>query len=65
MTEEYEPFRGLNRGDRILLAFSGGIDSTIAAHLCKEAGLDVLAVNMIFLPDAERKSPQVQMAADA
>jgi len=49
---------------RILLAFSGGVDSTVAAHLCKRNGFEVLAVNMRLLPDSATGSDQVQLAAD-
>lgn len=64
MTGDYFPFSNLKSGDKVLLAFSGGIDSTIAAHLCKKAGLDVLAVNMCFLPEKDNRA-EVQKAADS
>lgn len=43
-------FETLNPGQRILLAFSGGIDSSAAAILAKQAGLDVHAVYMELFP---------------
>ena len=64
MTGEYSPFSHLHPGDKVLLAFSGGIDSTIAAHLCKNAGLDVHAVYMCFLPEKDNRE-KVRQAADA
>lgn len=64
MSASYAPFAGLRSGDKVLLAFSGGVDSTIAAHLAKDAGLDVLAVCMRFLPGPD-KSDEVRLAADA
>ena len=62
MTADYFPFENLNSGDKILLAFSGGIDSTVAAWLCREAGLNVLAVNMCFLPEKENRTSVRQVA---
>ena len=64
MIGNYSPFEKLNSGDKVLLAFSGGIDSTVAAYLCKKAGLKILAVNMCFLPEKEDRAA-VQRVADA
>ena len=44
------PFGTLKSGQRILLAFSGGIDSSAAAVLAQQAGLDVHAVYMDLFP---------------
>lgn len=49
---------------RILLAFSGGVDSSVAAYLCRESGFDVLAVNMRLLPGSPDTSDMVRKAAD-
>lgn len=61
----YRPFRTLKPGAKILLAFSGGVDSTVAAHLCKQAGYEVLAVHMRLLPNSKKNSDAVQKAADS
>ena len=41
LTPEPDPFDGIPQGARILLAFSGGIDSSAAAWLCARAGFRV------------------------
>ncbi len=38
-------------GSRLLVAFSGGVDSSVSAHLCLKAGYRVLAVHLRFLPE--------------
>ncbi len=45
---DFDWTRGLPQGARILLAFSGGVDSTVAAHICRERGFSVLAVHMLL-----------------
>lgn len=42
-----EPFRGLPAGSELMVAFSGGVDSSVAAHLCKQAGYRVRAVTNV------------------
>ncbi len=49
MNGNYEPFSRLPRGRRVMIAFSGGVDSSVAAYLCLKAGLEVRAVTMILL----------------
>ena len=52
MTDPYEPFAGIPEGSRLMVAFSGGVDSSVAAYLCKKAGFEVTAVTMSLLgPD--------------
>ncbi len=66
---DYSPFRRLPEGSRVLLAFSGGVDSAVAAALCLEAGLRPLALNLRLLEeDAETEKAsleKVRTAADA
>ena len=49
MNENYLPFAHLPRGSRVMVAFSGGVDSSVAAYLCLQAGLEVRAVTMKLL----------------
>lgn len=45
---------------KILLAFSGGVDSAVAAYLCGAANWDIFAVNMRFLPDPEEEQSRAE-----
>jgi tRNA-uridine 2-sulfurtransferase len=40
------------RGELVLVAMSGGVDSAVAAHLCRERGDDVVAVTLELWSDA-------------
>ena len=40
------------RGGRTLVAMSGGVDSAVAAHLCRQRGDDVVAVTLELWSDA-------------
>jgi len=44
---------------RILVGFSGGVDSAVAAHLLREAGHEVAAVTLRLLPSDATVSPAV------
>lgn len=56
MNQDPAAFAGLDPGARILLAFSGGIDSSAAAFFCRKAGFEVLPVYLRLLsPDAGRE----------
>lgn len=52
---------------KILLAFSGGVDSAVAAYLCNAAGWDIFAVNMRFLedPEEDRSRAETERVASA
>ncbi len=42
-----------DRPGRVLVGLSGGVDSAVAAHLCRAAGLDVVAVTLKLWADRE------------
>ncbi len=63
--EETELKKRFPAGSKILIGFSGGVDSSTAAYLCKEAGYRVLAVHMQFLPDSHDNEEKVRQAAAA
>ena len=64
MTETYDPFAGRPRGGRVMVAFSGGVDSSIAAYLCKQAGFEVHAVCMSLLGPENFHPERAQATAE-
>ncbi|MBD3415007.1 MAG: tRNA 2-thiouridine(34) synthase MnmA [Candidatus Aminicenantes bacterium] len=44
----------MNKKKKVLVAMSGGIDSSVAAALLKQKGFEVVGVYMKFLPDQSR-----------
>jgi len=41
---------GLEKGSRVLLGMSGGVDSSVAGHILKEQGYDVVGITMKVWP---------------
>ncbi|MBO7147908.1 MAG: tRNA 2-thiouridine(34) synthase MnmA [Lentisphaeria bacterium] len=60
---KYDPFAGIPRGSRIMIAFSGGVDSSVAAYLCQKAGMKVLAVSMSLLGKGTFDSARAEKTA--
>ncbi len=59
----YTPFRRIPQGSRILMAFSGGVDSAVAAVLALRAGFQVTAVHMTLLPGCEESRRKAEETA--
>ena len=64
MKPDPDAFSGLDPGARILLAFSGGIDSSAAGFLCRSAGFDVLPVYLRLLPKNGERETRVRAVAE-
>ena len=62
-TASYAPFRRLPSGSRILIAFSGGVDSSVATALALQSGYQVTAVHMTLLPGGEDSRRKAEEAA--
>lgn len=63
-TENYAPFRHLIPASELMVAFSGGVDSSIAVHLCKEAGFRVRAVYLSLLGKENIPYGKLEKAAE-
>ena len=61
---EYMPFAHLPLSSAVMVAFSGGVDSSIAVHLCKEAGFRVRAVYLSLLGKENIPYEKLQRAAE-
>ena len=58
VTPDPDPFTGIPAGSGILLAFSGGIDSSAAAWLCARAGFRVFPVYLRMNPADPPEGPE-------
>lgn len=59
-----DPFSGLPAGSGLMVAFSGGVDSSVAAYLAKKAGYRVRAVSMSVLGNDRFPLEKVEAAAE-
>ena len=57
-------FAHLPAGAKVMVAFSGGVDSSVAVHLCKEAGLQVQAVYLSLLGKENIPYEKLRRAAE-
>ena len=64
MLKEYETvFFGLKPGDKVMVAYSGGVDSAYAAALCRDLGFQVETVTMSLFADAKETSEFAERTA--
>ena len=64
MNKEYESvFFGLKPGDKVMVAYSGGVDSAYAAALCRDLGVQVETVTMSLFADAKETAEFAERTA--
>ena len=64
--EEYSRiFFGLKPGSDVMVAYSGGVDSSYAAALCRDAGFRVHTVTMLQFPEAAETAAFAERTARA
>lgn len=64
MKKEFETvFFGLKPGDKVMVAYSGGVDSSYAAALCRDLGFQVETVTMSLFPEAQETAAFAERTA--
>ena len=58
-----DPFSRIKPGAVVMVAFSGGVDSSVAAHLCQKAGFKVKAVTMRLLGQGAGETAKAERMA--
>ena len=64
MNSEFQNvFFGLKPGDKVMVAYSGGVDSAYAAALCRDLGFQVETVTMSLFADAKETASFAERTA--